>query len=237
MRQVGWIFSLAAAIALYWNADLGAQGQTTSQFGTRGPAGQIGSNLTGSIVGQGTTFGSTLGGTGGQPFGGTQGGTQLGGTQLGTSTTGFVGRSDNAGRFVGDQRVGQQSGAATGQRQFGNAGTGRTNQARFGNQAGARGQGQAARRVIRPRQEIAFQYPGRDISVLSGEVTERFGRLVRRNASLQGVAIEITPQGAAVLTGAVADEDSKKLAEILVRLEPGVRSVVNELTLAAAQHP
>jgi hypothetical protein len=232
MRQVGWIFPLAAAIALSWNADLGAQGQTTSQFGTRGPAGQIGSNLTGSLVGQNTTFGSTLGGTGGQLFGGTQGG-----TLLGSSTSGFVGRSDNAGRFVGDQRVGQQSGAATGQRQFGNTGTGRTSQARLGNQASARGQGQAERHVIRPRQEIAFQYPGRDLSLLSGEVTVRFGRLVQSNASLQGVAIEITPQGAAVLTGAVADENSKKLAEILVRLEPGVRSVVNELTLAAAKQP
>ncbi len=228
MRQVGWIFSLAAVIAFSWNADLGVQGQTTSQFGTRGPASQIGSNLTGSMVGQGTTFGSTLGGVGGQLFGG---------MQLGTSTTGFVGRSDNVGRFVGDQRVGQQAGAATGQRQFGNARTGRTNQARFDNQARARSQGQAGRRVIRPRQEIAFQYPGRDISVLSGEVTGRFGRLVRRNASLQEVVIEITPQGAAVLTGVVADEDSKKLAEILVCLEPGVRSVVNELTLVADKQP
>ncbi len=226
MRQVGWLHSLAVAMLLILNSDLGAQQRTTSQFGTQGTAGQIGSNLTGSIVGQGTTFGSTVGGTGSQLFGG---------TQLGSSTTGFVGQSDNTGRFVGDQRIGQQSGAVSGQRQFGNAGPGRTNQSRSGNQAGIRGQGQAARRVIRPRQMIAFAYPGRDISVLSGEVTGRFVRMERSDISLQGVAIEITPQGTAVLTGVVADEGSKKLAELMVRLEPGVRSVVNKLTLVVAQ--
>ncbi|MEO2049909.1 MAG: BON domain-containing protein [Pirellulales bacterium] len=232
MRHVCWKFSLAAAIALSCSANLVAQGQSSSQFGTQGPAGQIGSNLTGSMVGQGTTFGSSLGGTGGQLFGGSQGG-----TQLGTPTTEFVGRDDNANRFVGDQRVGQQTGAATSQPRFGNTGAGRTNQARFGNQSGPRGQGQAARRVIHPRQEIAFQYPERDKSALSGVVRGRFGQLVHRNASLQWVAIEITPQGAAVLTGIVSDENSKKLAEILVSLEPGVRKVVNKLTFTAVRQP
>ena len=217
MHRLGRIFTLAVASLLTCNGELYAQGGSTSQFGTQGPVGQIGSNLTGSIVGQGTTLGSpTLGGTGGGTGSQLFGGTQLGGTQLGNTTGQFVGRNDNAGGFVGDQRVGQQTGPTGNQRQFGNTGTGRANQSRFGNQARTRGQAQTQRAVIRPRQEIAFQFPDRDLSIIPREVTGRIGRIQQRNRSLQGIAIEINPEGIATLTGTVADEDAKKLAGILV---------------------
>ncbi|MCA9080559.1 MAG: BON domain-containing protein, partial [Planctomycetaceae bacterium] len=42
---------------------------------------------------------------------------------------------------------------------------------------------------------------------------------------------EVNAEGQATLRGQVADEDQRKLAAAYVRLEPGVRSVVNELSV------
>ena len=44
-------------------------------------------------------------------------------------------------------------------------------------------------------------------------------------------------QRTATLRGAVASEYDRMLAEQLIRLEPGIRQVQNELTVAAAPAP
>ncbi len=46
---------------------------------------------------------------------------------------------------------------------------------------------------------------------------------------LKGIDIQVTPEGVVVLSGQVESESAKRLAENLVRLEPGVRHVENHL--------
>lgn len=237
-----WAVPLAALCLLLVNVRL-AEGQTQSLFGSRGPAGQIGSNLTGSLVGRSSTQGIGQGpglGLTGQPLtGSTFGMGTTGGLQSGTAGTqqGFVGRRDNAGRFVGNQLAGQQTLSSAG-RQGGLAGFGGTG--RFGNrgfQAGARGFGQqpgaaAERAPVRPRQRIAFSYPQRSGRSIQQSLATRLARISLRQPGLQGINVTMQEDGVAVLRGQVGSEEDRRLAAIMVRLEPGVRSVQNELSVA-----
>ena len=56
---------------------------------------------------------------------------------------------------------------------------------------------------------------------------------MKRLTGISGVEAAISDEGVATLTGRVATEDARKLAEIYSRQEPGVRSVVNELRVEA----
>ena len=218
---------LSAAVmtaCLAWTGTTSAQ--TQSLFGNRGPAGQIGSNLSGSIVGSTTTFGAQSGALTGQT---------LGANQLGGAGTqgGFVGRDDNTGRFVGDQRqVTQQNQGGRG-RQFGNrgGGGGATGRA-FGDQFGGRGNQSSARRIIRPRQEIAFTFRRPSTLQLNSTLRIRFKNISLRQPALRSVTVVLDEQGAATLSGQVNSPETMRLAAIVVRLEPGVRSIKNELTVA-----
>lgn len=234
-----------------------AQAQTQSLFGSRGPANQIGSNLRGSMVGRSTTFGSTglnFGSTGlsGQPVFGTTTGTtatgQAGGAvrqgQAGTQAA-FVGRGDNAGRFVGNQMAGQQTSANGGGSQFRNSASqfrnlggraaggtqGSFNPGRNGSQAGT------SRLVFRPKQRIAFSFPERESSSLAAALTAHFDRLSYRAPGLAGVNVVLDGEGAVTLKGVVDSAETKQLAAIMARMEPGVRTVQNELTVRTGDSP
>jgi hypothetical protein len=212
------------AACLAWTGT--ASAQTQSLFGNRGPAGQIGSNLNGSIVGGTTTFGAQSGASTGQ----TLGANQLGGAG---AQGGFVGRDDNTGRFVGDQRqVTQQNQGGRG-RQFGNrgGGNGATGRA-FGDQFGGRGNQSSSRRIVRPRQEIAFTFRRPPTSQINSSIRLRFKQISLRQPALRNVLVVLDEKGAATLSGQVNSPETLRLAAIMVRLEPGVRSIKNELTVA-----
>lgn len=212
-----------------------ASAQTNSLFGNRGPASQIGSNATGSFVGQAGTLGRGL-------IGQSSTGSGIGGTQPGNTADGIVGRNDNTNRFVGNERVGRQSAQSNGSRDFRN--TGNRNRGaggtgtRFGaNQFAGRGQSQRARRIIRPRQKVAFSFPQRNAAAISTSLRRRFIKIGVREIGLQGLTVTIDQAGTAVLKGEVDSSKSKKLAMILARLEPGVRAVRNELTVRQTTKP
>ena len=240
MKKPGTLGLLAAAVLL--GSGLDAQAQ--SLFGSRGPASQIGTNSVGSFAGRGTTLGTSISsGVGGL---GTRGGSLTGGLTSGLTTpsgltiggntaagqagraSGFVGRDDNAGRFVGDQRIGQQQlsrGAAM--RQFGTRGgrRGGVNQ-RFAPQ----GAGSATSSIrFRPQQRIAFRYQAPRPAQLAATVRLRLETLQRRGTPLQGLRIRVDEQGTVVLQGRVESEEARRLAVALVRLEPGVRRVEDRL--------
>lgn len=237
-------FSLAAFAVVFSSSDF-SLAQTNSLFGNRGPASQIGSNLNGSIVGGTTTFGTQSGtglgggvtGLSGQPISGGLG-TTAGGTGTPGTQGAFVGRDDSAGRFVGDQRFGQQSaGGRTGSglRQFGNrAGAGGTTGQAFGdsNRFGNRGGRNSTRRVIRPRQVIAFTYPKPPTSRINSSLGTRFRKVALRQPTLKNVSVVVDNEGNATLSGKVNSPEDRRLAAIMVRLEPGVRSIDNELTVS-----
>ncbi len=217
-----------------------------SLFGSRGPASQIGSNSVGSFAGRGTTLGTSISsGLGGL---GTRGSSLTGGLTSGLTTpsgltiggntsagqvgraSGFIGRDDNAGRFVGDQRIGQQLPRGANMRRFGSR-SGRSTRAnqRFG----SRGLGASASRIrFRPQQRIAFRYQAPQPGQLAATVRLRLEKLQQRGTPLQGLKISADAQGTVVLQGRVESEEARRLAVALIRLEPGVRRVEDRLEVS-----
>lgn len=196
----------------------------------------------------GTAAGSSLGGvtgglggtgrTGGGATGGRAATTQLN-TQAGTSASvdttfsgGFVGRSDNLGRFVGRQEAGTQR--ASGSTNFGAFQFGAfSNAFRSQFQPGAGTPGSSDPRTrIRVQQRLAFEVPARPQSSVTAGLRQRLSLIVARRPQLAGVQFELRPDGRVRLTGRAPDEHQKRLAELLVRMEPGVSGVINEITIA-----
>lgn len=225
-------------------------GNTGGGFGNTG--GGLGN--TGGFGSTGGGFGNAGGGFGNSGgFGTTGGNAGFGGNnQFGAGNAGgqqgFIGRSNTQGAMIGNRQAGQQG--QGGRNQFGNQGQfGRNNQNQFnrggqnrnfmqqqqGMLDGGQGmQGQQQQRSIRPQLKVAFDVGVPDLQATSrrgADVQARFERISRR-AALEGVTISV--DGSTVtLRGQVASEDARKLAGMLVALEPGVRSVKNELTVGA----
>ncbi|MBR9803353.1 BON domain-containing protein [bacterium] len=145
-------------------------------------------------------------------------------------TGGFVGRN-TTGTFVGQQQAGQQ------QNQAGRSGLNSLSN-QFGRQGAQQfqntpqGTGNADAPQVRYQQKIAFPYR----SIAAPEVTNalqgRFQRLSERNDQLAGLSVQWAGDGTVTLYGTVPDERTRRLAESLTRLEPGVRRVDNQLEVA-----
>jgi len=135
---------------------------------------------------------------------------------------GFVGRSDNAGRFVGNRQAGQQTG---GNRSNSFNALRRNN--RGSNQNNSNNQ-QDERIPIRPRHKIAFHYNTLQTANVESTLSARIVRLPRFST----VQLTLDANGKVTLNGTVSTTDDIKLAAAMVRLEPGVRHVVNELQVA-----
>ncbi len=219
----------------------------------------FGSNGTGSLTGASSFSGSTAPGGATRASGTTGvGGTALGGAnQLGAQNSlntsglgaqtgmtgpqlntgmgelgatigqgGFVGGSDTAGRFVGNQTAGQQTIQGTNTGPQGNTGAG-FNQQNLQNQQ----LGLQARRIIRPRMKIAFNSPQRTTTNIQTGLTAQFRKMPSNRPGLRDVQLQIGTNREVVLRGQVSSAEDKKLAAMLARLEPGVRSVKNEITV------
>ncbi|MCA9024411.1 MAG: BON domain-containing protein [Planctomycetaceae bacterium] len=148
------------------------------------------------------------------------------GESLNQNATDFVGRGTADG-FVGQRLSGQPNVGGTIGPQFGALG---------GNQGGTNaGRGQAtgpSRAVrLRPRHRVAFSYsPLRDPSVRNSLQTH----LRPLQDRITGTEASLTPDGTLVLRGTALDDEARKLAEALARLEPGIRKVENQIIVAPA---
>lgn len=220
-----------------------AAAQSQSLFGNRGPISQqnqrrSGTGTTGFGTGTGSTgFGA---GTGTRGTAGQQAAPGIG--QVQSFSGGFVGRSDNVGRFVGQQQAGSGL-QATPLGGAGRAGGGlrqRTNANPLNdpnNPIGGGFGGNQNRRqgyIVRPQQRIAFEYPARSASEVGTSVRTQFTQIADRRETLGDVRVETGANGVVTLRGEVATEDARQLAAAVARLEPGVREVRNELTVAGA---
>lgn len=151
--------------------------------------------------------------------------------------TGLVGAvQSGAGGQLGGQNMGL---GGLGQGGLGQGGFGnqRGNQQQLnqfgGNQMGGRGgMGQTA---IRPTLAIDFQYTAIPSAQVATALTVRLDRITQLNR-LSPLTVTLE-NGVAVLRGAVATERDRDLAVRLVRLEPGVRDVVSELTIGEMPAP
>jgi len=204
--------------------------QSSSLFGSSGPQSQ--STLGG--VRSGSQSGTTAQGTGAggaaSAFLPAEG--LVNTTSPTGQTGGFVGRN-TTGAFVGQQQAGQQAGqnGRGNLNSFSNQlGRGNTQQQQFRNT----NQGTANNTPqVRYQQRIAFPYRTIAAPEVTSTLQGRFDRLSERNTELAGLGVEWAGDGTVTLTGTVPDERSRKLAESLTRLEPGVRRVDNQLQVAS----
>ena len=150
--------------------------------------------------------------------------------------SGFVGGSQNQGRFIGSQFSGQQQvrGGGTGFNTFG------------GGRGGARGGGgrfsmpnQSSRttrtRRVRPQHRVAFSFSSRPMTTIKTSLDIRFSMLLRRRPEFKGVTISVGDAGELTLAGEVPTTTARRMALALVRMEPGVRKVTNQLSVVALE--
>lgn len=197
-----------------------AQATQPTNFGTAASGAAAGGAATGAtsgaMQGAGRSSGQAQMSTSNQPQFNFSNGSV--GDQIGQNA--FAGRGNTS--FAGNRNAGQSAGTSL---------TPQFNQMNNSNSQGSRGNtGNANVKRARPQQRIAFAYPKANLAKTRVEISERFKRL----AKVAGADTTISDAGVATLTGTVTDDDSRKLAEALTRLEPGVRSVVNELRVETA---
>ncbi len=124
----------------------------------------------------------------------------------------------------------QQGGGRGSTRQFnvagGQAGSGRT------------GGTSATTRQVRPRFRLAFQ-PSRSLTAarVQASAVSRLTKYSGRVPALKNVAVEAAANGTITLRGTVNSPDAARLASNLLRLEPGVRRIQNEIKVAASESP
>ena len=191
---------------------------------------------------------TTVGGTAGvstSPTMATPGGTNLNqgtGAQptLQDFGSGFVGNSQNSGRFVGSQFSGQQQvqgGGSSGRNTFGSSAS-RGRGGTTGRRSTMPNQGARSSRTkrVRPRLRVAFITQPRSMTTVKASLDTRFSKLLSRRTELAGVSISVGKvAGHLVLAGKVPNESALKKAAALVRMEPGVRKVDNQLVIAQAE--
>lgn len=197
---------------------------TEDAFGQSGSTG-TGSTGSGSTSTRTTSSGSTSGGT-------TSGTSLTSNTPINRSTTGntnqaattgFVGGS-SAETFVGGSRQATQTQGQN--RQFQAFQPTQTTQNSQSQQTGTP-------RQVRTSLRLAFTFPAATAAQQSGSLDSAnsvsLSRFAATRPELSGINVNVTNTGEAVLTGSVASTEASRLAANLVRLQPGVRKVNNQL--------
>jgi hypothetical protein len=106
-----------------------------------------------------------------------------------------------------------------------NNGRGRGGQNQNQNQAGNNNQQQ---RSIRPQLVVAFTPPAPAAGTVATRISTRLQKIQR--GGFKGVTVEMDGKRA-ILRGEVSSEDDSRMAAMMARLEPGIRSVKNELVV------
>ncbi len=157
-----------------------------------------------------------------------------GGIGTGNQQGGFVGRNANPNQFIGANantggNNGMNQGQFQGNQRQGNRGGARSLFSQNGNEFNQNNSAQTQAPILRARQKIAFNYAQNQLHTRQPQLQMKFTKLVQRNEALQNVAIA-AENNTVILRGEVSSAADARLAEKLVRLEPGVRAVQNELT-------
>ena len=237
-------------VIIFLTACFGSPLISHAQFGGGGGGGNAGGGGGGGFGGGGG--GGGLGGGGGGLGGGGGGlGGGLGGGMGGqTGANGMNGMNNQNGQgFLGRNTNGQQQFLGRNTQAQGQNGMlnqmGGNNNRRAGGNRGGNGQnnfnnqqqqqglgvgGGAAKQgpQIRPRQKIAFEHTPPHLPTVTTGLETRLNKM--KALKSPNIKLSNEPSGVLVLKGEVASQSAAKLAENIARLEPGVRSVKNELT-------
>jgi osmotically-inducible protein OsmY len=84
---------------------------------------------------------------------------------------------------------------------------------------------------MRVSRRLAFEAPQLPAPVMAMNLQSQFLTL---QSSLPGISVQAAEPGHVVLQGTVATEDARRLAEAVARLEPGVRTITNQITVPNA---
>lgn len=168
------------------------------------------------------------------------GNSAFGDSQLGLSTFGnaqtvapqnaFIGRSDAAqNSFIGRENAQNAANNAGQNRNFNRTTAGGLQNGR--NQFNT-GQNTLKVPAFRPQMRVAFTAAPLPLSNIKTSMGQSFDRIKERNERLQDVQFQLNADHSVTLRGQVESASAKKLVEFLAMLEPGVRKVKNELTVA-----
>lgn len=228
--------------------------------GMTGMGGMGGATMGGGAMGMGGSAGTVSNSFGFNPMSGMSSAsiTGFGSGAMTSGQSGFIGGRDNAGRFIGNaqgatsgtgmsgmgmsgmsQFGGGSRGGSTSNRgggpggfggQNGRGGFGGNNQFnQFGNNGRGGGNNIANTQPIQPQLKANFTFSTPAQTVVTGKIDTRFSKLSDR-VSVKGVQLS-SSEGVVTIRGTVASDDDRRVAEQLVRLEPGVKSVKNEITV------
>jgi hypothetical protein len=210
---------------------------------------------TGSTSGNALTSGTTAAtgatsGFGGATAGGGAANAAIGGNNAANRTAGtgqaalgqsLFNQGNNQNAFIGGRNQTQGQGfiganQRTGQQQNNRQQQQNNRQSNFGqndfNNSNSQGpqQNQDQRRAIRPTFKVAFEALPKPTTEVRSTLQPRFDSL-SQTPSLRGVVYELNADGVVILRGTVDTPSQMRLAENVVKLEPGVKKVRNELTL------
>lgn len=209
-----------------------ANAQANSLFGRSGPlsGGNSPSFGSSSMSSSSTGFSSQRMGSGSNRLGG-QGSRQQ---------NGFIGRDQSGAQSNRNSRSSARNGSnsrrGNSRNRSGNRRTSRNGGNQNFNRNGQRngngnGNGRGGKtRNMRPRHRINFAYSPRSDSAVVQTLRTRFATHVEHYPALAGVTFR-QQEGRIRLSGRVETEEDRRLAGMLVRLEPGVRSVDNQLSV------
>jgi len=220
-------FLATTAVLILASATVYAQtGVTPGGSGQNGLAGgSAGSSTTGSSSNGGSTSGQNAatgsGLTGQSAFGGTVPGQS---TAVSNATQTFIGSNATQGFIGGASQATNQQGN---NRQF---------QAIQNNQSQQNSTQQTGTpREVRTTLRVGFSFPSALQSQQTGRLANAnvpsLGRFLQDRPGLAGINVAMNSNGVAVLTGAAPGIESSRLAANLMRLQPGVRKVDNQITL------
>ncbi|WP_339941990.1 BON domain-containing protein [Novipirellula rosea] len=192
---------------------------------------QTGNTGTGTTnTGTGTTGGTTTGGgtaTGGGAVDADQAFSQIerGSTVGATASTG-AGFNDLGGAASGIGSAGGFGGLGG----FGGGGGGFGGFGGLGGLFGNAAASTSSRPVIRTRLRSAIEVTPRTSTQIQRSATQRMVTLPSQSR-ISGVNIRVQ-DGNAILEGVVGTEKERRMSELLLRLEPGVKSVENRISLS-----
>ena len=138
----------------------------------------------------------------------------------------FVGQGNAAQGFVGSRQAGTQAPGVS-NRNF--SGAGFQGGGDFNQFNQLQGQGSSSRRKIQPQYRIAFKRPQLEVRQVDERLQRAMSRLSETNPTFAGIDVSLDETGIVALQGVVESDDARRLIEALVRLEPGVRDVTNEI--------
>lgn len=218
-----------------------AAAQSSSLFGNRGVTGSSGTLSNGVGANNSQAFGNSgnmtgFTGQGASSQSGFASGVQSSGSMPGSGNRNFVGNRNSAASTQGANGAnganaarGGLNGGGRNALSSGMSRNGQQNRNRGNQNRGAAAGAQST--PIRPVQVIAFTPPQRTTENIESSINADVESAVSQGR-IPGIAVQVDAEGTATIEGHVASEADRRRASTLIGLEPGVRKVVNRITVS-----